>query len=150
MLLDNLDKANLIVNTANTTVGVVAHNPHFTTAYGSLLWFVAGLAFVYLEIWMKPDVDESLFAPCYYAKKHPRSVVFALLSYVAIFSLWLTSGLYFEVNNATLIDLPKGQLNALVFVIAYVSSSLFTALVGKYMKLSVTPKESLDESKTKV
>lgn len=106
-----------------------------TSTVGLIIWFFLGLLFVYLEIWMKPEVEESWNGPCAYAKIHARSVVFAILSYVAVFSLWLTAGLNFDVNGENIISLEKGKLNGMICVVAYFSSGLFTAFGSKYEKV---------------
>ena len=107
----------------------------YTTVVGAIVWFIVGLLFVYLEIWMKQDVDESLLGPYLYAKDHARSVAFALLSYVAIYSLWLSVGLDFDINGSNIVSLEKGKINGIIVFVAYSSSAIFTAIAGKYQKV---------------
>jgi len=106
-----------------------------TSLLSLIVWFIVGLLFVYLEVWMKPEVDESLTAPINYAKSHPRSIAFALLSYIAIYAIWLSTGLNFDFNGENIISLEKGKINGMIILVAYSSSTIFTAIASKYQKV---------------
>jgi hypothetical protein len=120
----------------NALTATHLEHTHFLSG---LIWFIVGLLFVYMEIWMKPEVDERLIGPYLYAKTHARSIAFALVSYIAIYSLWLSMGLNFDFNGENLFSLEKGKINGMICIVAYSSSAIFTAISGKYQKVRNAP-----------
>ena len=101
-------------------------------------WFILGLLFVYMEIWFKPEVDESISGPYKYAKLHFRAVVFSVVSFIGLYAMWMSVGLHLNVNGEDIINLPARTPNAMVCLIGYSASALFSGIASKYQKVRNT------------
>lgn len=135
MLTSKFEWGVIMFYQAQDSVNAVSELVYHVGIIGGIGWFLLGLLFVYLEIWMRIEVSPTIFGPFNYAKKDARTISFAILSYIAIYVMWVTTGVYLEINGEKILDLQKGSPNAMVCIIGYASSSIFSALTAKYRNI---------------